>query len=107
MGVIETGKPADLATPLVSVVVTTYQHAAFIRQCLDGILMQQTNFDFEIILGEDESVDGTREICMKYAEKHPDKIRLFLRNRQDVIYIDGSATGRHNALQNIYTARGK
>jgi len=38
--------------PLVSVCVQTYQHAAFIRECLDGILMQKTDFDFEILLGE-------------------------------------------------------
>ncbi|MFW5983238.1 MAG: glycosyltransferase family 2 protein, partial [bacterium] len=62
--------------PLVSVCVQTYQHAKYIEQCLDGILMQKTSFPFEVLLGEDESTDGTREICIEYAKKHPDKIRL-------------------------------
>ena len=44
--------------------------------------MQKTSFPFEIIIGEDESADGTREICIDYANKHPDKIRLFLRDRK-------------------------
>jgi len=99
--------PVNMITPLVSVIVPTYQHASFINECLDGILTQQTNFPFEIIVGEDESTDGTREICKEYAEKHPDKIRLFLRSRKDVIYINGSATGRYNLIQNLKTARGK
>lgn len=75
-------KPVNKITPLVSVSVATYQHAPYIRECLDSILNQETNFPFEIIIGEDESLDGTREICIEYAEKFPDKIRLFLRDRE-------------------------
>ena len=93
--------------PLVSVCVQTYQHVNFIKQCLDGILMQQTNFPFEIILGEDESTDGTREICKKYASKYSDKIKLFLRSRKDVIYINGNATGRYNLIENLEACKGK
>ena len=93
--------------PLVSVCVTTYQHAPYIKECLDSILMQKTDFPFEIILGEDESTDGTREICIEYAEKHPDIIRLFLRSRKDVIYINGNPTGRFNFTKNLKAAKGK
>lgn len=96
-----------LEGPLVSVCVQTYQHAAFIRQCLDSILMQKVEFKYEIILGEDESTDGTREICIEYAEKFPEIIRLFLRKRSDVIYIGGNATGRFNFLENLKASRGK
>ena len=73
-----TEKPVNKIAPLVSVSVTAYQHKFFINECLDGILMQKTDFPFEIIIGEDESKDGTREICIEYAEKNTDKIRLFL-----------------------------
>ena len=93
--------------PLVSVCVQTYQHANYIRQCLDGILMQQTDFPFEILLGEDCSTDGTREICLEYAQKHPDKIRLFLHDRANNIAINGTPTGRFNFLFNLYTAQGR
>ena len=92
---------------MVSVCVQTYQHVNYIKSCLDGILMQQTTFPFEIILGEDESDDGTREICMDYANKYPDKIRLFLRTRKDVIYINGQATGRYNIMENLKACSGK
>lgn len=93
--------------PLVSVCVQTYNHERYIEACLDGILMQQTTFPFEIILGEDESSDGTREICKAYAQKHPDKIKLFLRSRKDVIFINGRPTGRYNFIENLKASTGK
>ena len=92
---------------VVSVCVQTYQHEPYIRQCLDGILMQVTNFNFEILIGEDGSNDGTREICLEYAKKYPGKIKLFLHHRENNIYIDGKPTGRFNFLYNLYSAKGK
>lgn len=91
----------------ISVVVTTFNHANYIKQCLDGILMQQTNFLFEIILGEDESNDATREICIDYAKRYPEKIKLFLRSRKDVIYINGNPSGRYNFMENLKACTGK
>tara|TARA_R100001369_G_scaffold92041_2_gene135239 strand:- start:208 stop:1209 length:1002 start_codon:yes stop_codon:yes gene_type:complete len=93
--------------PLVSVCVQSYQHAKYIKECLDGILMQETNFEYEILLGEDASTDGTREICIHYAEKYPDKIRLFLHHRENNIAIEGSPTGRFIFMTNLLTARGE
>lgn len=93
--------------PTVSVCIQTYNHQPYIKECLDSILMQQTTFPFEIILGEDESCDGTREICKTYADKHPEQIKLFLRCRKDVIYINGNATGRFNMIENLKACKGK
>src|SRR4051812_21193461 len=93
--------------PLVSVAVQTYQHKAYIKDCLEGILMQKTNFPFEILLGEDRSTDGTREICMEYAKKYPDKIKLFLHHRENNIRINGRQTGLFNFLYNFFSAGGK
>lgn len=62
-------------TPLVSICSITYNHAPYIRQCLDGFLMQQTTFPIEIIINDDCSTDGTTEIVKEYAEKYPDLIR--------------------------------
>src|SRR5690606_11365827 len=93
--------------PLVSVCVQTYQHVRYIRQCLDGILMQKTTFGVEILLGEDNSSDGTRQICIAYADKYPDKIRLFLHHRANNIMINGLHTGRFNFFHNLFSANGK
>ena len=62
--------------PLVSVRLVTYNHEKYIAQCLEGILMQRTDFPFEVIVGEDCSADRTREIVLAYAERYPEKIRV-------------------------------
>ena len=54
-----------------SVFVVTYNQEQYIRQCLDSIVMQQVNFDYEVIIGEDCSTDNTPAICDEYAEKYP------------------------------------
>ncbi len=102
-------KQVNKIEPLVSVFITTYQHAPFIRDCIDGALMQKTSFPIEILIGEDESTDGTREICMEYAEKHPDKIRLFLRDRKtsQLYDEDGNLIMRFNHKWLRKSARGK
>jgi len=103
-----TNKPVNKIIPLVSVVTITYQHAPYIRQCLDGILMQETDFPYELIIGEDGSTDGTREICIEYANSHPDKIRLFLRDRKLTQYVgEQGQTIRFNGSFSQAAARGK
>src|SRR5699024_1992341 len=79
--------------PVVSVCVLAYNHEAYIEDCLEGILMQETSFPIEILLGEDESADSTRKICIDYAEKYPEKIRLLLHNRENNIKVHGRPTG--------------
>ncbi len=66
------------AKPKVSVVMITYNQEKFIEQAVNSVLMQETNFDYEIIIGEDCSTDRTREILIELQKQHPDKIRLVL-----------------------------
>jgi glycosyltransferase involved in cell wall biosynthesis len=62
--------------PIVSVFTLTYNHRPYIARCIEGVLMQKTTFPFEMIIGEDCSTDGTREIVSDYANKYPDIIRM-------------------------------
>ncbi|MDQ3019868.1 MAG: glycosyltransferase [Bacteroidota bacterium] len=62
----------------VSVWMSAYNHEKYLAQCLEGVLMQKTDFEYEIILGEDCSKDRTREIAFEYQKKYPHKIKLFL-----------------------------
>jgi len=62
----------------VSVLVTTYNHARYIAQALDSVLMQKTDFEYEINIGEDCSIDRTRSIVLDFQRRNPGKIRLLL-----------------------------
>lgn len=55
--------------PLISVIIVTYNQETYIRQALDSIMAQQTDYPFEVIIGEDFGTDGTRVICEEYAQK--------------------------------------
>ncbi len=61
-----------------SILVPTFNHGKFITQMLDGALMQKTDFDYEIIIGDDASTDDNAIIIKEYADRFPDKIRAFL-----------------------------
>jgi glycosyltransferase involved in cell wall biosynthesis len=74
------GNAAD-RPPKVSVFVLTYNHAAWIAQALESALAQETPFDFELVVADDCSSDGTREIVREYAGGHPHLIRTFLPDR--------------------------
>lgn len=94
-------------TPLVSVCLITFNHAPYIRECLDSLLRQQTDFPYEICIGEDGSSDGTREICIEYAEKHSERIRLFLRSRVEAERVSYLSNGVYNYIETSKACRGK
>ena len=100
--------PNTVSTKLkVSICVPTHNHKLYIRDCLESILNQNANFDFEILLGDDESTDGTGKICLEFPQKFPDKIRFFSHKRMNNIKVEGTSTGIFNALYSIYSANGK
>lgn len=59
-----------------TIVCRTYQHEAFIAQCLDGFLAQETTFKVEILVHDDASQDQTAQIVKAYQQRHPGLIRL-------------------------------
>lgn len=58
-------------TPLVSIVTLAFNHGRYLRQCLDGFVMQITEFTFEVIIHDDASTDDTAQIIREYEEKYP------------------------------------
>lgn len=62
--------------PLVSVAMITYNHRPYIGQAIESVLGQKTEFPFELVIGEDCSTDGTREVIEEYQRKYPKVIRL-------------------------------
>jgi hypothetical protein len=69
------------AAPEVSVYIQTYQHREYVRQAIEGVLAQRTPFEVEIVVADDCSTDGTRELLAEYRDRHPDRIRLLLPER--------------------------
>jgi glycosyltransferase involved in cell wall biosynthesis len=83
----------------VSVCMPAYNHAPFIAQAINSVLMQQTDFEYELIIGEDCSTDNTRDIVVDYKRKYPDKIRLLLN--------ENNIGMQHNSLQILQAASGE
>ena len=71
-----------------SVLMITYNHELFIAQAIESILMQQVNFDYEIVIGEDCSSDQTRAVLLDYKNRHPDKIKLILHQKNVGMHVN-------------------
>ena len=67
--------------PMVSVSIITFNQIKYIGQAVESALEQVTDFPFEIVISDDGSDDGTRELCRKFARQHPDKIRMIARSK--------------------------
>lgn len=63
----------------VSIALTTYNHQEYIEKCLDSILSQEVDFNYEIVIGEDQSKDKTLSIIKTYEAKYPKIIRILAR----------------------------
>ena len=83
----------------VSVEIITYNQEKYIAQALDSALMQQTRFDYEIVVGEDCSTDCTRDIVIDYKKQYPDKIRAILHPE--------NVGERMNDVQTLQACRGQ
>lgn len=83
----------------VSVCVVTYNQEKYIAECLDSLVSQETDFKFEIIVGEDCSTDGTRAIVQQYVDKYPDIVKsIFHKNNVGAV---------ENVKQVYIAAKGK
>jgi len=84
---------------IVSVCCITYNHEKYIAQAIEGFLLQKTDFQIEILIGEDFSTDNTRQIIQTYQNKHPNLIKILSGEKNA-----GAAKNLVNVLNN---AKGK
>lgn len=88
--------------PKVSVCVVTYNHEKYIKECLESIVTQECNFDFEVIVGDDCSTDNTRAIVQEYANKYPNIVKPIFHEKNlgpqgNYLYIHNLAKGEYIA----------
>ena len=89
-----------------SICCATYNHVHFIRQCLDGFVMQKTKFPFEVLIHDDASTDGTQDIIREYEAKYPDIIKPIYQKenqyskgvRVSLVYNYSRVRGKYVAL---------
>lgn len=92
----------ELNEPLVSISCLAFNHEKFIRKALDGFVMQETNFPFEILIHDDASTDGTAEIIQEYQSRFPELIKpIYQKENQWKKGLRGSA------VHNFPRAKGK
>lgn len=87
--------------PKISIMLITYNHEKYIAQAIESILMQETEYDYEIVVIEDCSTDKTQEVIMKYVEKYPDKVKPYF-NKINL----GHKVTQHNFYQGYYRLTG-
>jgi glycosyltransferase involved in cell wall biosynthesis len=88
--------------PKVSVCVVTYNQEKYIRQCLQSIVDQKTDFPFEVIVSDDCSTDGTRAIVRDFADTYPELIKPFFHEEnmgayKNYPFVHEQALGEYNA----------
>lgn len=88
--------------PKVSVCVVTYNQEKYIRQCLQSIVNQKVDFTFEIIVADDFSTDGTRDILNEFAIRYSNLFKIHLHSRnigpyENFKYIHRQASGEYIA----------
>jgi glycosyltransferase involved in cell wall biosynthesis len=77
------------STPLVNILMPTYNHERFVAEAIESVLAQKTRFAYKLIVGDDCSTDSTQAIVRSYAEKYPDKIEfVFARQNLGAFHRD-------------------
>ncbi len=87
---MNTLKEKNPQQPLVSIRCLVYNHEPFLRDCLEGFVMQQTNFPFEAIVHDDASTDRSADIIREYAAKYPHIIKPVYETENRYSKKDGS-----------------
>ena len=86
----------------ISFLVTYYQQERFVRESLDSILALEKPCDWEILVGDDGSTDGTAEIVRSYISRDPDHIRLYIMDREPgkkYLSVERASMNRLNLLE--------
>lgn len=89
--------------PIVVVECVVYNHEKFLRECLDSLVGQKTNFPFVVVVHDDKSTDSSAQIILEYKEKYPDIVVPALETENQWSKKDGSLQRRmYEAVQTFH-----
>lgn len=90
---------------MVTVIITAYNHEKYIEQAIQGILGQKTEYEYELVIHDDASTDGTQDIIRAYEKKYPDKVKsiiekenLFSQGKLGAVFYDSRLAGKYLAI---------
>lgn len=78
--------------PILSIIIPVYNHEKYIKQCIESVVMQETEYTYEVLIGEDCSKDGTKEILSELQKKLPDNFKFYFREKNLGVGINGNAS---------------
>ncbi|RWF44136.1 MAG: glycosyltransferase [Mesorhizobium sp.] len=87
------------STVRVTVLIVTYNHARYVAAAIDSALMQEADFGVEVLISEDFSTDGTREIVERYVSNHPERL--------SAIYSGSNLRSNEVVARGLRVARGR
>src|SRR5580765_1129364 len=95
-----TGTRSSGDSPMASVAMVTYNHAGYIREAIESVLSQKTSFPFELVIGEDCSTDGTRDIVFEYQRLFAQQIHVITSERnvggsENLRRVERASRGRY------------
>ena len=90
---------------MVTVIITAYNHEKYIEQAIQGILDQKTEYEYELVIHDDASTDGTQDIIRAYEKRYPDKVKsiiekenLFSQGKLGAVFYDSRLAGKYLAI---------
>ncbi len=87
---------------MLSVVVPTYNHGKYIRECIESILMQKVDFEYEVLIGEDLSTDDTANVLKEMEPKLPEYFHIYYREKNMGLGKNGNARDLHSKAKGKY-----
>lgn len=89
--------------PMVCVAMLTYNHQEFIKEALDSILMQKTNFSIKVVIADDFSTDDTRKIVLEYQKEYPEIFKLVFQ-KKNLGHIEKQSRSVQKYRRKIYSS---
>lgn len=91
----------------VSVLISYYNQKKYVKDSIESVINQKTKFQYEIICGDDGSVDGTYEELLGWKQKYPNLIRVFQMSREKDVHYEPIVRASNNRFNMLKKARGK